>query len=131
MHAKNQFEEYKLLSEWDKWDCFRYRNVGESITITSIFTTLKYFPADSNLFENKLLTHSFSIKNYNFIKYRVYYIATNIDYSLHEFVLISEFNINKLNREISVEVKNSKIDLRNPDNFSAVRKNSGSGNQGF
>jgi hypothetical protein len=61
----------------------------------------------------------------------VYYIATNIDYSLHKFVLVSEFNINKLNKEMSVEVKNNQIDLSKPDNFSAVRKNSGSGNQGF
>jgi len=131
VYAKNQFGKYKLLSAWDKWNCFRYRNVGESITITSIFTTLKYFPADSDLFENKLLIHSLSIKNYNFIKYKVYYIATNIDYASHEFILISDFNVNKLNKEISVEVKNNKIDLRNPDNFSAVRKNSGTGNQGF
>ena len=131
VYAKNQFGEYKLLSEWDKWNCFRYRNVGESITITSIFTTLKYFPADSNLFENKLLTHSYSIKHYDFIKYKVYYIDSNIAHSSHEFVLISHFNVNKLNKEISVEAKNNKIDLRNPDKFSAVRKNSGSGNQGF
>lgn len=131
VYAKNKFGEYKLLSEWDKWNCFRYRNVGESITITSIFTTLKYFPADSNLFENKLLTHSYSIKHYDFIKYKVYYIDSNIAHSFHEFVLISHFNVNKLNREISVEAKNNKIDLRNPDKFSAVRKNSGSGNQGF
>ena len=131
VYAKNQLGEYRLLSEWGKWNCFRYRNVGESITITSIFTTLKYFPANSDLFESKLLTHSLSIKDYNFIKYKVYYIATNIDYASHEFVLVSDFNVDKLNKVISVEVKNNTIDLRNPDNFSAVRKNSGTGNQGF
>lgn len=131
VYAKKEIGEYKLLSKWDKWNCFRYRNVGESITLTSIFTTLKYFPTNSDLFENKLLTHSFSIKHYDFIKYKVYYISTNIDKATHEFILISDFNVDKLNKDISTEVKNNIIDLRNPDKFSAARKNSGTGNQGF
>ena len=131
VYAKKEIGEYKLLSKWDKWNCFRYRNVGESITLTSIFTTLKYFPTNSDLFENKLLTHSFSIKHYDFIKYKVYYISTNIDKATHEFILISDFNVDKLNKDISTEVKNNTIDLRNPDKFSAARKNSGTGNQGF
>jgi hypothetical protein len=131
VYAKNQSGNYRLLSKWDEWNCFRYRNVGEAITLTSIFTTLKYFPDDSDLFKSKLLTHSFSIKNYNYIKYKVFYISTNVNYSSHRFVLISDFNVNKANNEVTVEVKNNEINLRNPDNFSAVRKNSGTGNQGF
>jgi hypothetical protein len=131
VYAKNPHNEYILLSEWGRWNCFRYRNVGESITITSIFTTLKYFPADSVLFEKKLLTHASSIKNYDFIRYKVYYISTNLENASYEFILISNFNVDKLNKDISVEVKNNKIDLRKPDSFSAVRKNSGTGTQGF
>ena len=46
--------ERSLVSHWDRHTCLRYRHVGEAITVTSLFTTLKYYPSDDSLFRERL-----------------------------------------------------------------------------
>ena len=41
----------------------RFLQVTESITIVSLFNTLKYFPSKSSLFEDKLLKYSNTLPN--------------------------------------------------------------------
>jgi hypothetical protein len=47
-----------LVSEWENGACSRYRHVAESITVTTLFTTLKYYPSNSKIFEERLLRYA-------------------------------------------------------------------------
>src|SRR6202011_1908591 len=40
----------------------RYNHVAESITVTSLFTTLKYYPSNSELFRERLLRYARTVK---------------------------------------------------------------------
>ena len=50
-----------LLTEYGWRGGFRYSHVGESITLTSLFTTLKYYPGDADLFRERLLRYARSV----------------------------------------------------------------------
>jgi len=46
----------RLVSRWGK--SLRYRQVAESIAVTSVFTTLKYFPRNRDLFVRRLVRYA-------------------------------------------------------------------------
>jgi hypothetical protein len=48
--------ERRLVSKWG--ESLRYRQVAESIAVTSVFTTLKYFPSNRELFVGRLLRYA-------------------------------------------------------------------------
>lgn len=50
--------ERELVSHWNLASGLRYSHVGEAITVTSLFTTLKYYPADNQLFRERLLRYA-------------------------------------------------------------------------
>jgi hypothetical protein len=47
-----------LVSRWGQATSLRYCHVAEAITMTSVFTTLKYHPSDRGLFETRLLRYA-------------------------------------------------------------------------
>lgn len=47
-----------LVSEYGWRGGLRYSHVGESITVTSLFTTLKYYPSNSPLFTERLVRYA-------------------------------------------------------------------------
>lgn len=47
-----------LVSDWGWRHGLRYAQVGEAIAVTSLFTTLKYFPSNSGLFVERLLRYA-------------------------------------------------------------------------
>jgi hypothetical protein len=47
-----------LLTEYGWRGGVRYSHVGESITLTSLFTTLKYYPGNTALFQERLLRYA-------------------------------------------------------------------------
>lgn len=47
-----------LITEYGWRGGVRYSHVGESITLTSLFTTLKYYPGNSALFRERLLRYA-------------------------------------------------------------------------
>ncbi len=48
-----------LVSQWGQ--SLRYRQVAESIAVTSVFTTLKYYPTNRDLFVQRLLRYARTI----------------------------------------------------------------------
>jgi hypothetical protein len=48
----------ELVSAWGAWRDRRYGHVGEAITVTSLFTTLKYYPGGGPLFRDRLLRYA-------------------------------------------------------------------------
>jgi len=47
-----------LISDYGWRGGLRYSHVGESITVTSLFTTLKYYPSNSPLFTERLVRYA-------------------------------------------------------------------------
>src|SRR6185503_19249036 len=41
----------------------RYNHVGESIVLTTLFTTLKYYPSNNQLFHDRLLRYARTVKH--------------------------------------------------------------------
>ena len=56
-------EERSLVSKYGFGGDFRFNHVGECITITSLFTTLKYYSSQPALFEERLLRYARTIHN--------------------------------------------------------------------
>lgn len=129
IYSSGDNKNYKLLSKWESHNCFRFRNVGESITVTSLFTTLKYFPLDKELFNKKIITYSNSIEQSRFIKYKVHYISNSNNYSKKIFV--SEFLVDKNKKKVIETILDTQVDLRAADIYSSVRPNSGNSFKGF
>lgn len=50
--------EETLVSRWGLPGSLRYAHVGESITVTTLFTTLKYYPSNNALFQERLLRYA-------------------------------------------------------------------------
>lgn len=47
-----------LVSRYGLRGGFRYDHVGESITVTSLFTTLKYYPSNNEIFRERLVRYA-------------------------------------------------------------------------
>lgn len=81
-HGGNQ----RLLSEWSNAKCKRFRFVGEAITVTSIFTLLKY-QQDRSLFEGRLIAHANSLNvTETEICYRYFHVDTQGSVNLRRHV---------------------------------------------
>ena len=51
----------RLISDYRKTGPFRFAQVAECITLTSVFTTLKYYPSNRALFVGRLLRYARTI----------------------------------------------------------------------
>lgn len=52
----------ELLTRYGWRGGWRFSHVGESITLTSVFTTLKYYPSNSEIFHDRLLRYARTFK---------------------------------------------------------------------
>ena len=50
-----------LPSRYGSWRAWRYCHVGESIVVTTVFTTLKYYRSNPALFEERLTRYARSV----------------------------------------------------------------------
>ena len=116
---KDNKQDVVLLDEnqiysYDNWDNFlikhRFLQVTESITIVSLFNTLKYFPSKSSLFEDKLLKYSNTLPNvknkiikYEYVKilkqntgfiYKpsAYYLVDLKNYKIEEIIIDENYH---------------------------------------
>ena len=87
--------EYARLGQWSRKTLNRYQWVGEFICLTSIFTTLKYFPRSPERFEKKLLRY-----------------AKTLGTSARDLLLFEYISIQKTERNFShVLVRHFLVDL--------------------
>lgn len=50
-----------LVSRYGRKDSLRFNHVGESITITSLFTTLKYYASNKSLFDQRIMRYAHTL----------------------------------------------------------------------
>jgi hypothetical protein len=58
IYSRGQDGERRLLTSWGDLTDVRYSHVAEAITVTCLFTTLKYFPNNPDLFRERLLRYA-------------------------------------------------------------------------
>lgn len=95
-----------LLSDYSNPNNFRFNQVIESITVTTIFTTLKYFPNNSDLFKSKLITYSKSLTNLLKFNEKLIYKYYLIEKSKSNFSskLIAEYEIDNTFSDLKVRI---------------------------
>jgi hypothetical protein len=114
----------RLISNWRSWRNLRYHHVAEAITVTTLFTTLKYYPSNSALFQDRLLRYArtlpkgpgnvlvfeyMSIRKvpdeFTYVPVKEYVVDLDVN-SIEEIVLDESFDVSaKLERSSIYETK--------------------------
>lgn len=103
----------------------RFLHVTESIALTSVFTTLKYFPSNRQLFNDKLLTYAQSISHDIDSKPKVFrfeYVAISKGPSEFVFTAVGNFWVDLSTSEVWEKKIVEEFDYSAPSKFSPVRE---------
>ena len=104
--------ERTLISKWGWTGGFRYGHVGESITVTSIFTSLKYYPSNSILFTERLLryAHTISCPDDSILIFE--YVSIHKTDTKFEFVPVAEYIVDLSVEKVSEKTLNDVVSVR-------------------
>ncbi len=75
--------------QWSQW--LRYQLVSEAICVTSLFTTLKYYPSNKNIFRDRLLRYARTIPLPSHSHLRFEYVSVRPLASRFEFIPAAEY----------------------------------------
>lgn len=123
-------EETFSLSNWS-WLKLRFLHVTESIASVSVFTTLKYFPSNRALFNEKLLKYSLSLQHSlgrPVERLRYEYIAITKMGDRFAFWHVGNFRVDLNTHQVSEEKLVPEFDFAAPSKFSPVRESAAPGN---
>lgn len=111
----------RKLTSWDDKKCFRYRYVGEAITVASIFTSLRYWPSNYEIFKTRILSYARTLNTIGCL-YVIFEVSrVKIDQQNSKLDLVSLFVLNLSESYISEHRINYDYDLRAPEKFSRIR----------
>jgi hypothetical protein len=79
----------------------RYNHVAESIVLTTLFTTLKYYPSNDQLFQERLLRYARTVKHSPSSVLDFDYVAINKGNDRFEFVRVATYTVDLLAGTIS------------------------------
>jgi hypothetical protein len=83
---------YRELRRWPSWSA-RFLHVTESIALTTVFTTLKYFPSRRDLFEQRLIDYARSLRLPEPAAIRFDYVAIRKSASELRYEAVTEFTV--------------------------------------
>ena len=81
----------RLVSQWGS--AIRYQQVAESITVTSVFTTLKYYPSNPQLFRERLLRYARTVPCASDSTLVFEYVSVAVRDRYFEFVPGAEYTV--------------------------------------
>lgn len=114
-------EETYSLKGWKKpWLKFRMLHVCESIALTSVFTTLRYFPSKPELFAGRLLEYSKSLGKHQALRYELVAIRKGQDRFLFE--VVEEIHVNLLLGTVERTQVSPDYRFSSPSRYSPVRE---------
>ncbi len=117
------------LKHWS-WLKLRFLHVTESIASVSVFTTLKYFPSNRALFNDKLIKYSLSIQhalNRPVEKLRYEYVAITKQEDRFAFWHVGNFRVDLNTHQVTEEKLVPEFDFAAPSKFSPVRESTAPG----
>ncbi|HEY6805803.1 MAG TPA: hypothetical protein VI306_19645 [Pyrinomonadaceae bacterium] len=100
----------------------RFSHVGESITLTCLFTTLKYYPSNNSIFQERLLRYARTVPIPEDSLLVFEYIAISKTETAFEFEAVAEYVVDPVTGTITETVINEKIDVRAPHQASPLHE---------
>jgi hypothetical protein len=98
-----------LISDWTGIGFGRYQDVTEAITVTSLFTTRRYFPSDPERFRNRLLRYTNTLPRAGFERYSFEIHHISLDKAGVQVRAVATFTVDPVRHEV-IETR-----LVNPD----------------
>jgi len=92
----------------------RFSHVGESITLTCLFTTLKYYPSNNQIFVERLLRYARTIACPDNAVLVFEYVGIEKDKKRFEFTTVTEYIVDPRNATVTENVLNERYDVRAP-----------------
>jgi hypothetical protein len=113
-------EEVSYLAPWSFSRNFRYRHVGEFICLASIFTTLKYYPHDSELFQRRIVRYARSINNSSGSVIVFQYFSIDKGPATFAFRPVARFVVDPNLGSVEEDLQDPTFDPRAPEKRSPV-----------
>lgn len=90
----------------------RFSHVGESITLTCLFTTLKYYPSNHDLFVERLLRYARTIDCADDAVLVFEYVCIEKDEKRFDFQVVAEYLVDPLNKTVTEHKLSERFDVR-------------------
>jgi len=110
----------RRISEWGEG--LRYRHVAESITVTTLFTTLKYYPSNSDLFTTRLLRYARTVPTRSGSTLGFRYLAVVKRHDKFDYVLVAEYIVDVAKGTVEERVIDSSLSVRAPVEASPIHE---------
>lgn len=110
--ATSAEDERTLLSRYGLTNGLRYAHVGESITVTSLFTTLKYYPSDNDLFRERLLRYARTVPCPADSVLDFEYVSVCKAEDHFEYVTVAEYEVDPAASTIEERILNETVSVR-------------------
>jgi hypothetical protein len=104
--------ERTLLTRYGLTNGLRYAHVGESITVTSLFTTLKYYPSDNALFRERLLRYARTVACPPGHVLDFEYVSVCKAEDHFDFVTVAEYEVDPAAGTIEERILNEVVSVR-------------------
>lgn len=101
----------EYLSTYDQFGS-RFNHVGECITVTSVFTTLKYYPSDSEIFTKRILRYARTLNCPQESVIVMEYVSIRKTDDQFEDYTVAEFVIDLESNQVTEQTLNQEIDIR-------------------
>lgn len=102
-----------LLSKYGwRAGSLRFSHVGESITLTCLFTTLKYYPSNNDIFRERLVRYARSLDCPDNSVLIFEYIGISKTADKFEFVTVADYIVDPKAGTVQEVLLNQKVDVR-------------------
>ncbi|NOT24853.1 MAG: hypothetical protein HOP16_02015 [Acidobacteria bacterium] len=102
----------RRISTWGEG--LRFGHVAESITVTTLFTTLKYYPSNSALFTDRLLRYARTLPRLTGSTLEFRYVAVVKREDRFDFVVGATYTVDVTNNTVDERVIDPSISVRAP-----------------
>jgi hypothetical protein len=114
--------EYTSFGDWDWASRFRYNHVGEFVCFASLFTTLKYYPSNRRLFEERLLRYARTIPTPPGGRLVFEYFSIKKTPGCFDFLPVREFLVDPASGCVDEKVVEASVDVCAADEASPVHE---------
>jgi hypothetical protein len=111
-----------LVSRYGWRGGFRFSHVGECIAITSLFTTLKYYPTNPGLFVDRLLRYARTIPCAGDEVLVFEYVSISKDGNRFSSSVAAEFVVDVFGGTVAERILDSAVGIRSPHETSPVHE---------
>jgi len=112
----------RLVSKWGH--SLRYRQVAESITVTTLFTTLKYYASNTALFSERLLRYARTVPHAAETPLLFEYVSVVKRSDCFEFVPVAEYIVDTARGAVDERVLDKSVSTRAAASGSPVHEGS-------